>query len=715
VGSRIALVVEGLLLVAALGFLAVGALGLRPRMDSAAAARRLEEVRSSGKALQIAEVAAELARLRPRDASVKLVQARALLAAGKSAKARAAYAEAAKIAKTPRLRAAAEIGRGSALLLKSIPPARADIEAAKKAFERARRSAPRVPDAHACLAVAHAWAGDMAAAEAAAKAAKGKLELEPAIALACCKAFIAASKNDNAAALAEFSRARALDPQMRTELGKYLERRMKVFVLDSGARADAPKKLRKEFVDYLKKAGKPGIKNPKTYPMFLRAAVACTDLQEERGLGMDLLAAAIAARPDDPVPLLFRAVAVAKSLDPVWNKAAEFAGAHGVGPTTGPARAADLLPGGSGRQGAIKRKANPHLKNIERKGAVRAKDVAKAAELHAARGGKDAERALGLFDYMFRWHVREAELSSSPPLRRKRRLSAVAVAAAADRSLGKSMPNKTLAALVRGAGVLLARERSWAEANARFMRSLELFPEQPELKAFLAKMRGGLAVVATYPSSPERARLSRPMAGAEFSLPGWLGGLSDHKVTASVGVKGGARTAITPVASGTGLWYVPGEGEFPEGAIEVRFEVAVPFAGKTQATSSFPVDGSPPEIVSRSPEADAVITTKQPYIRIGWKDASGLDPASVEVVLEPVTAVFPRQVLVTKGRQKSGKYVGSVTWKRTAPVVPPEATTAGVIVTAPSGTCPAGTFRIKVRMKDAFGRAKQDAWTFRIR
>jgi hypothetical protein len=160
---------------------------------------------------------------------------------------------------------------------------------------------------------------------------------------------------------------------------------------------------------------------------------------------------------------------------------------------------------------------------------------------------------------------------------------------------------------------------------------------------------------------------------------------------------------------------VPGEGEFPEGAIEVRFEVDVPFAGKTQATSAFPVDGSPPEIVSRSPGADAVITDKQPYIRIGWKDASGLDPDSVEVVLEPVTATFPRQVLVTKGRQKSGKYVGSVTWKSTAPVVPPEATTSGVIVTGTSGACPTGVFRVKVRMKDAFGRAKQDAWTFSIR
>ncbi|MHC4505183.1 MAG: hypothetical protein ACYTFI_17915, partial [Planctomycetota bacterium] len=215
-GSRIALVVEGLLLMAALGFLAVGALGLRTRMDAAAGARRLEEVRTSGKALEIAEAAAELARLRPRDASVKLVQARALLAAGKSAKALAAYAKAAKIAQTPRLRAAAEIGRASALLLRSDPPARADVEAAKKALEKARRSAPRVPDAHACLAVAHLWAGDLKAAEAAAKAAKGKLGLEPAIALACCKAFIAASRDDDAAALAEFSRARALDPQMQT-------------------------------------------------------------------------------------------------------------------------------------------------------------------------------------------------------------------------------------------------------------------------------------------------------------------------------------------------------------------------------------------------------------------------------------------------------------------------------------------------------------------
>lgn len=691
--SRIAVVMAGVLLLGASGFLAVQALRLGPRMEAASAARRFEDVRASGNLQEIAKAAAEFVRLRPRDVSVRLLRARALLAAGKYAEARRAYAEAAGLAREPTLRAAAEIGRGSAILLKSSLPASADLDAAKKAFQQALRAPPRVPDAQACLAVVHAWAGDLKATDAAVRAAKGTLHLEPAIALACCRAFVAASKGDSASAHKEFRRAQALDPTMRTALGKYLARRVKVFELDAGSRPDASKELRKGLVEQLKAEGEQGIINPDTYPLFLRAAFACAGVPGQGGTGMGLLGRAIASRPEDPIPLLFRAVAVARQLGPLWEKAGTFATARG----------------------RRKSQTNPHLKEMDRADARMLKDMAKAAEFHAARGGEGAQHALGIFDFLLRWHLRKAELSTNPAFRRTRELAAASVALAADRCLGKSKPNKALAALMRSAGVLLAKHSAWSKAYACFARSLEILPGQTELAAFVEKMRKGMVVVAVHPPAAGRARTSRPLAGVEFSVPGWLTDLSAYKVAASVGTKDGPRTAITPVVSGTGLWYIPREGEFPEGLIEVRFEVTDPLSGKVNATASFSIDGSPPEITSRHPEPAAIIRDRQPLIRIGWKDPSGLDPGSVEVVLEPVAAQATRKVLVSKGRHKAGRYQGSVTWKAKSPVVPAEARDSGEIVTSSSGALPQGTFRVRARLRDAFGHLKEDAWTFTIR
>jgi len=169
------------------------------------------------------------------------------------------------------------------------------------------------------------------------------------------------------------------------------------------------------------------------------------------------------------------------------------------------------------------------------------------------------------------------------------------------------------------------------------------------------------------------------------------------------------------VISGTGLWYVPGEGELADGLVEVRFAVTDPSGYKLEGKTSFRVDSSPPEITSRFPEPGAVVTNRQTVFRIGWRDPSGVALESVQVVLEPVAAEgFFRRIMVDKGLQKSGRFSGAETWKSKTPVIRAGAS-EGTIVTGTMSALPPGVFRVQVRMRDAMDKVRKDAWKFTVR
>ncbi len=739
-GSRITAVFAAVLFAAAGAFLIVQAVGIWPRVKFVARARRLEAARASGKTGEIVEVALALSRLRPRDGSLRLIHARALLAAGKFKTARNAYAKTADVTKDRKLRAAAEIGRGCAILMKlSRPAARGlskaaarDFDKARQAFEKALEIAPRLAEAKVMLAVAALWTGDIERARAAVEGAKGLLEREPAAVLACVRAYLAAAKGDAASAHKEFRRARALEPRSETPLGRHVARCVQMLDLEDASRPGAGRNLRRTLVKHLKAEGPRGITTPRDYPVFLRAAFSCarSEVSAERSLGMDLLARAAEEHEDDPAPLLVRVAATAFRLLPLWEKAAGFAKSarRGAG-----ARASvsvlDLLPGtGSAPKPAGKSPSNPHLAQIDAEGDRIDKDAGKAATLLVAGGGRkgapaDVAGALGLFEYIFRWRVRAAELSTDPAMRRTREAAAAALVLAADKLLGPALLGAPgtpdglaakAAALMRNAGVLFARQSAWKEALACFRRSLEILPGQGELEEYLEEQKG-IRVAAVYPAVPGELQPSRPLLGAEFFLPEGVKGLKSCKVKASLGLKGGTRKAIQPLVSGTGLWYAPEEGELPDGLIEARFTVTSPLSKRVEAVVSFRVDGSPPKITSCRPGRDAVIDQRHPLIRIKWREPSGLDPESVEVALEPVKAVFFRRVLVTKGRQKSSRYVGDVTWKKNDAAVRGGAGASGEIVTGTTSEIPTGIFRVRVRMKDTFGHQLKDDWTFTVR
>ncbi len=715
-GSRILVVPAGIALAIGVALLGHQAVGIRAKLKAVAAAGRLDAARSSGGAKDIEKAARELAGFRPRDASLQLIRGRALLAAGEFEKAARVYSRAAKRT-SGRPRAVAEIGHGCALLRRGARPSPEALKAATDAFKRAVKADGKFRDAFAMLAVAHAWAGDLDAAGAAAERATGTLGLEPTVALACARAFIAASTGDGAAATEEIDRARAVDPKFKTSLGKYLQSLGKGHKLKAAALPGANKKLRDWLVAHLKSAGKKGIANAATYPMFLRAAFAAATTGSKQ-VGMPLLDLAVKNCPDDPAPRLYRAAALAEGLAASWEAAEKEAKSARVKPGWTPARPRAGLPTLVTHRGASSARARPNAKlaKLEKAGARLLQDVARAAKLLAAgqlpSGEARLKHPLALFEYIFRWKLQAAYLSTIPDARRKRLLAAAEIANEAERCLGPHMSGADAARLMRNAGTIRARYAEWREAFKLWDRSLALDPAQPNLVALLERARKGPAVAAVHPASPGTGGDASPLLGAEFTLPSWLTDLSAYKVTATVGPKGGPGTEVTPTVSGTGLWLIPSENT--EGPLEARFEVTDPFGAKVTAGAALSVDASPPEVTSRSPAPGVVSTERPPLLRRAWKDASGLDPASVEVIVEPVRAAFMRQIVVTGGQQRVGRYAGKVTWKSRAPVVPVGFHDSGAIATGTASPMPTGVFRVRVQLKDAGGRRTEDAWTFTI-
>ncbi|MHC5056397.1 MAG: hypothetical protein ACYTKD_17000 [Planctomycetota bacterium] len=739
--SRVVVALEGVLLAGAAAFLIFQVAGVWPSVATMFAARSLHKARASGDRKATEKTLRSLLRRRPRDGGLRLLLSRTILSGGDYRKAGDAYAEAAKRSAAPGRRAAAEVGRGVSLLLKSTPPSPEDLAAALGAFEKGAETRAVSGDARALKAVAHIWAGDLDAARAAAEGVKKGLGLEPSAALACVRAYLAGAADDPAAALQELQRARMLAPGDDSPVGKYVSGAMKAYELEAAARPGAPAPLRAKLVKHLQAEGPKGIVDEKSYPLFFRAAFSCALSADpaETKVGMHLLSRAAAGRPKDPTPLVATAAAFAHAAAPLWKKAeeeAKAAAARGGGAVDAGPSVIDFLPGGGPAKPKTTR-ASRALVEIDKIGARIGESLAKAAALYAAGapdGGADnaegaagtpgsalgrtegAARAVGLYEHLFTWHLRASELSAQDAARRTRELRAAAQAVAMNDLLGERAPhNEAAARLLRNAGAIYARHCDWEKTDACFTKSLELFGEQPNLKPYAESMRKPPRVVAVHPSTPGELQAGPPLAGVEIALPEAVGSLQDCKVEASVGAGSGERKAITPVISGTGLWYVPKEDELPDGLVEVRFAVTDPSDRKIEAKVSFRVDSAPPEITSRFPGPDAIVSDRHTAIRIGWRDPSGIDPGSVQVVLEPVRASFVRRLLVDKGLQKSGRFTGAETWKSKTPVVRAGGAAEGTIVTGTMSDLPPGVFRVKVRMRDSMNKLREDAWKFTVR
>ncbi len=730
--SRVVVTLESVFLALAAAFLLFQIASVWPTVATMIAARDLRKARASENRKETKEATRALIRRRPEDGELRLLLSRTLLDGGDSRKARDAYAAAAKRSLTPRHHAAVQVGMGSALLLKKSPPTKEDLAAAIKAFKKGAKVRGASGDAQALLAVAHIWAGDLDAARAAADAAtavettKGRkigLGIEPSAALACAKAYLAGASGDAATALQELRRARMLAPQGDSVIGKYVSETMKGIELEAATRPDAAPALRTKLVTHLQTEGPKGIADEKSFPLFFRAAFSCalSENANVRKIGMDLLSRAVAGRPADPAPCVAMAAALAHGVAPLWEEAEKahksaMAAAAKKGGTDGGLSVIDLLPGGGSRKRKTE-STNRSLKQIDKVGLRIGDSLAKAAALRVAAGNAEgAAQAAAFYEYLFRWHLRASELSTHTTARRIRELKAASLATAMSELLGERIPRTEAAArLLRNAGAVYAKNWAWEKAGACFAKSLELSADQPNLKPYMDSMRKPPRVVAVHPSTPGQLQAGSPVVGVEIALPGSVAGLKECKVEASVSSGGGESKGITPVVSGTGLWYIPKEGELADGLVKVHFAVTDASGRRIEAETSFRVDSSPPEITSRFPGSDAIVADKHTVIRIGWRDPSGIDPDSIQVVLEPVAAAAVRRILVDKGLQKTGRFTGAHTWKSKSPVVTKADATEGTITTGTMSELPVGVFRVRVRMRDAMNKVREDAWKFTVR
>jgi tetratricopeptide (TPR) repeat protein len=721
---------QGVLLAGAVVFLLSQVVGIWPTVATKLGASSLHDARTAGNRKRTEKAVRALIKQRPRDGELRLLLARTILAGGDFKKARKEYAAAAKQSASPGHRAAAELGKGVALLAKSTPPSEENLAAAVKAFEKGAATQSTAGDAQTLLAVAHIWAGDLDAARAAVRAAgvaeakKGTrncLGLAPSAALACTRAYLAGTEGDAVTASAELRRARFLVRGNDSPIGKYISESMKVFELEAASLPGASSSTRTKLVKHLKAEGPKGIADEKSYPLFFRAAFSCALSKDanHKKVGMSLLARATEDRPSDPMPLIATAVALAREAKPLWREAENKAKSNdGKRIAAGDARnqLLDLLPGGGAAKPGAGRLSKP-LKELAKISVKLGGALTKAAARYVSAGDEEgAAWAVDIFEYLFRWHLRTAELSTRASARRPRELLAAAQIVAMKKLLGKRIPATEAAArLLRNAGAIFAKYSAWEEANACFARSLELFSDQPNLKPYAESMRMPPRIVAVYPAKAGELLAGPPLAGVEIALPESINSLHDCKVEASVGMDKGERKAFTPVISGTGLWYVPGEGELADGLVEVRFAITSPLGHKAEAKTSFLVDSSPPEITSRFPKPGSTVTDRHVVIRIGWRDPSGIDPESVWIKLEPVTAAAVSKILVDKGRQKSGRFSGTHTWKSKSSVIPEGSTFKGTIVTGTMSALATGVFRVRVRMRDAMNKMKEDSWKFTVR
>lgn len=338
----------------------------------------------------------------------------------------------------------------------------------------------------------------------------------------------------------------------------------------------------------------------------------------------------------------------------------------------------------------------------------------KAAALSQRRGDGGAELALSLARFLYIWKMRQAELSATVAKRREREMKALEAVALAERLLGDRMPRGQVSAwLYRNKGVVLAGRLDTEGALAAFRKSLEIRPDQKDLAKLLSPEASSLKVVATYPD-PSPLHPFRPLVGVEFRLPLGVRSLEECTTKATLGPVGGAAKPIEPRVTGTGLWYLPGPGDLPDGDMEARFSVADPLGRRAAAAVRFRVDTSPPVIVESFPASGATTAERRPLFRVKWKDLSGIDPETVTVILEPVTAEFFRQILVEAGRQKTLRFA-EPKWRRGDSAVKGVGGTAGEIFTAATPELPAGSYKLTVYMEDNYRHAGRYVWKFTVR
>jgi tetratricopeptide (TPR) repeat protein len=695
---------------------------VRPRLSLAKMLRDFTKARAAGDAEGTLRAAKGARRHLPKDARLRLFCAHSLFASGDFDGAAAVYEEITGGASS-KVKAAALTGRAATLLAKRPAPADEDIKEALDLLKRARTIAPDLPDVVAVAAIARIWAGDEAGAREAItdlerlKEDGKRLGVDAAAGWYCARGFVSVGSGDIDAATSEVRRAASIIPARETGLGEYIGASMDFLALEAAARPGASQKERDDMAARLGAEGPAGLSNPRTYPLFVRAAGAMSLVSSKtRTVGLGLLEQAIDGHKEDPVPVMYRIAALASDHTDSWKRAAESKRA-GDG-SANVVSAYDVLPETGLRRQGPSAAVNRGLIEIEKGEPPLLKAVEAAAERAAAlEDERGPELVLSLARFLFTWKMRQSELSANVRARRRREREALSAVALVERLLGDRVPRGAVAAaLFRDAGAILADRSDTEAALAAFRKSLAMDPGQEDLVKLLAPEAGSLKLVATYPDDSLLHSVP-PLVGVEFRLPVGVAAINECTWQATLGpaleALGPARP-VEPRATRTGLWYLPEATELAASDMEARFVVTDPIGRTVEATVTFRVDVGPPVIVESFPTAGATIGEKRPVFRIRWKDLAGVNPKSVVVRLDPVTAAFPPQSLVEGGEQKTSRFM-EPKWRRGDPAVTGARETAGEIFTSAMSELPTGSYRLTLDMEDNFRRSKKHVLEFEVR
>jgi hypothetical protein len=182
-------------------------------------------------------------------------------------------------------------------------------------------------------------------------------------------------------------------------------------------------------------------------------------------------------------------------------------------------------------------------------------------------------------------------------------------------------------------------------------RELTLAKEKKFNAEGLERLLAGLGrkpeVVDVWPNPQRRWFGARPLIGGTLKVLKGSGPLKEASLLLG-------KTALTPVITGSQVFYVAEDDAALDGDHEVGISVTDEFGARIEFPKfTFGMDKRPPEI-KVAPDDGSAIDPKQLWT-ISVRDASGIDPAQTQVVLKSV-----KPTKITRDLVKEGKYKVSV-------------------------------------------------------
>jgi hypothetical protein len=194
------------------------------------------------------------------------------------------------------------------------------------------------------------------------------------------------------------------------------------------------------------------------------------------------------------------------------------------------------------------------------------------------------------------------------------------------------------------AGQLLFDKGNYAGAFQSFSLAKEKKFASESLDRLIAGLGQKPEIVDVWPAETRRGYGVRPLIGGTLKVLKGSGPLKE--ATLSIG-----KNTVTPVITGSQVFYVPDDDSTLDGDHEVSIAVVDEFGGRTEFPKfSFGIDKRPPAI-KVLPEDGAQIETKQIWT-ITLSDVAGIEQTQTQVTLKSEKPSKINRELIKDGRYK---------------------------------------------------------------